>query len=161
MSLALIPRNRSRRLGWPANFVAAREADRLFGDVFGALGRTPSAVAAENPRGFVPTLDVSESDDGYTVSAELPGVKQEDLEILLENNVLTLKGEKKDGREDEEEGVRRSEMRFGSFERRVAFRGPIAEDEVKARFADGLLTIAIPKPPEARPRVRTVPVESA
>ena len=164
MSLTLIPRNsrtRSRPLGWPVNVVAAREADRLFGDFFGAPGRMPSAFAGEPSRGFVPKLDVSESDDGYTVTAELPGVKQEDLEVLLENNVLTLKGEKRDGRESEEEGVRRSEMRFGSFERRVAFRGPIAEDEVKARFADGLLTIAIPKPPEARPRVRTVPVETA
>ena len=170
MSLTLIPRNprdprdprtRLRQRGWPVNFVAAREADRLFGEFFGAPGRPPSPFAAEQPRGFVPKLDVSESDDGYTVTAELPGVKQEDLEVLLEDNVLTLKGEKRDGRESEEEGARRSEMRFGSFERRVAFRSPIAEDEVKARFADGLLTIAIPKPPEERPKVRAVPVETA
>ena len=52
-------------------------------------------------------------------------------------------------------------MRFGSFERRVAFRAPIVEDEVVARYADGLLTITVPKPPEERPKVRTVPVEAS
>jgi HSP20 family protein len=113
------------------------------------------------PRGFVPKLEIAESDEAYTVSAELPGVKQDDLEVVIEDNVLTLKGEKKNERESEEDGVRRSELSFGSFERRVAFRSPIDEDAVKASYVDGLLTITIPKPEEARPKVRTVPVETA
>lgn len=179
MSLTLIPRVRTSRgfnlrnvagyagnAGWPvglpAHLIAARQRDRLFGDFFEAIGTTVKAQGAETPRGFVPKLAVSESDDGYTVSAELPGVKLEDLEIVLEDNVLTLKGHKKDGREDDEKtAAGRSEQQFGSFERRVTFRAPIADDEVKARYADGLLTISVPKPPEARPKVRTVPVETA
>ena len=161
MSLAFIPRaiaprNRSLYRG----VASAREADRLFGDFFG-LPVPASPFLAEKAQGFVPKLDITESDEGYTVSAELPGVKQEDLEVVFEDNVLTLKGEKKNGAEAEENGVRRSELRFGSFERRVAFRSPIAEDDVTARYADGLLTIAVPKPPEERPKVRTVPVETS
>ena len=149
MSLTLIPRVGQR--------------DRLFGDFFEAMGTVPQARRQRAPWGFVPKLDVAESDDGYTVSAELPGVKLEDLEIVLEDNVLTLKGQKKNASEeaDEKKGSRPSEIRSGYFERRVAFRVPIAEDEVKARYADGLLTISIPKPPEARPKVWTVPVETA
>ncbi len=153
--------NPSRHLGWPAHSAASRQADRLLGDFFGSFAAMPSASVPEKPRGFVPKLDVSESAEAYTVLAELPGVKQEDVEIVIEDNVLTLKGEKKNAGEAEESGARRREMRFGSFERRVAFRGPIAEDDVTARYADGLLTIVIPKPPEARPKVRTVPVQGA
>ena len=116
--------------------------------------------------GFVPRIDLTESDESYTLSAELPGVKRDDLEIVIEDKVLTLKGEKKaakDTREDDEKGarLRRRETRFGSFERRIAFREPIAEDEIKARYVDGVLSITIPKPPEARSKVRTVPVEAA
>jgi HSP20 family protein len=160
VSLVRIPRDRSRYVAWPS-VSNPREVDRLFGDFFGAFGpSTPPAVAKE-PRGFVPKLAVSESDEAYTVSAELPGVKREDLEIVIEDKVLTLKGEKKAGRKSEEDGVRRSELRFGSFERRVAFRSPIDEDAVTAHYADGLLTITVPKPEEARPKVRTVPVETS
>ena len=169
MSLAHYPRSLQRsqaRRGWPSNLFTVREADRLFGDFFlgqGALGTAPSPLVARKATGFVPTLDISESAEAFQVSAELPGVRQEDLEIVLEDNVLTLKGEKKAAQEGEEKsgGVRRSEMRFGSFERRITFRSPIAEDDVKARYVDGVLTITLPKPEEARPKVRTVPVESA
>jgi HSP20 family protein len=167
MSLAINPRSLQRgqaRLRWPSNLVAPREADRLFGDLFrgfGALDSAPSPFVAQKPAGFVPSIDITESEEAFQVSAELPGVKQEDLEIVVEDNVLMLKGEKKDAQESDEKGVRRSEMRFGSFERRVAFRSPISEDDIKARYVDGLLTITIPKPEEARPKVRTVPVESA
>jgi HSP20 family protein len=161
MSQSLIPRNRVRYRGMPANFVAAREADRLFEDLLRPTRTAPAHFAASDGHAFVPKLDLSESDEAYTVSAELPGVKQGDFEVVLEDNVLTLKGEKKSGQEGEETGVRRSEMRFGSFERRVAFRNPIAEDDVKARYVDGLLAITIPKPLEERPKVRTVPIENA
>jgi HSP20 family protein len=160
MSLVRIPRDRSRYVAWP-NISNAREVDRLFGDFFGGFGQSAPPEVAKAPQGFVPRVAVSESDEAYTVSAELPGVKHEDLEIVIEGKVLTLKGEKKDGRGPEEDGIRRSELSFGSFERRIAFRSPIDEDAVKAHYADGLLTITIPKPEEARPKIRTVPVETA
>ena len=161
MSLSIIPRGRAGYRGRPAHFVGTGEVDRFFEDFFGPSRAIPTLGAASKRHGFVPKLDVSESDEAYTVSAELPGVAREDFEVVLEDNVLTLKGEKKSDEGSEENGVRRSEMRFGSFERRVAFRNPIAEDDVKARYVDGLLTITIPKPPEERPKVRTVPIENA
>ena len=97
MSLVRIPRDRSRYVAWP-NTSDAREVDRLFGDFFGAFGPTAGPTVAKPPQGFVPKLAVSESDEAYTVSAELPGVKRQNLEIVIEDKVLTLKGEKKDGR---------------------------------------------------------------
>ena len=169
MSLARIPRDRARYLAWP-NSPNARDVDRLdrlFGNFVGSLGTSALPRTPETPRGFVPKLEISESDAAYTVSAELPGVKEKDVEVVLEDNVLTLKGEKKNGQsgpkpeESENRAVRRSELRFGSFERRVAFRSEIDEDEVKARYTDGVLTVTLPKAEEARPKVRTVPVETA
>jgi HSP20 family protein len=161
MSLSIIPRGRAGYRGRPAHFVRTGEVDRFFEDFFGPSRATPAQSAAGERHGFVPKLDVSESDEAYTVSAELPGVARGDFEVVLEDNVLTLKGEKKSDEDSEENGARRSEMRFGSFERRVAFRNPIAEDDVKARYVDGLLAITIPKPLEERPKVRTVPIENA
>jgi HSP20 family protein len=172
MSLARIPRDRARYLAWP-NSPNARDVDRLFGNFVGSLGTSALSRAPQAPQGFVPKLEISESDAAYTVSAELPGVKEKDVEVVLEDNVLTLKGEKKNGQsgpkseesekpeESENRAVRRSELRFGSFERRVAFRSEIDEDEVKARYTDGVLTVTLPKAEEARPKVRTVPVETA
>ena len=136
------------------------DVDSLFDEFWRGFG-TPSPFVAERGVYFVPQLDVSETEDAYRISAELPGLEEKDFEIVLEDNVLTLKGEKHDRHESEEGGTRRTETRHGAFERRIRFDGEIDQDAVKASYKHGILTVTVPKPEEAKPHVRSIPVESA
>ena len=156
MAFAMIPRKRGSDT--LANW---RDADRLFDDFFGRKGIGPSHFVGEARNGFVPRIDVTESDDAYTVTAELPGLSNEDFEVELEDGVLTLKGEKKTRVEANDDGVRRVETHAGSFERRIRFREPIVETDVTARTRDGVLTVRVPRQEQCRPEARTVPVETS
>ena len=95
--------------------------------------------------GFVPAVEVSESDGSILVTAELPGLKREDVEIELENNVLTLRGEKKEEREDSAKDMYVYERSYGSFQRCFTLPTAVKEEEVKAEFTDGVLKITLPK----------------
>lgn len=154
MSFAIIPR--SRALG--ANRLhSASIFDAFWNDLAGA----PRWVAAPRPSRFVPRIDVSETDDAYRVEVELPGVESSNIEVIAEDEVLTLKGEKKRSEEGETEGAGRSESLYGSFERRLRFPHAIPEEGVKAVYKNGVLTVSFPKPVEARPQERLIPVETA
>lgn len=100
-----------------------------------------------------PAVNVEESKDGLSLSAELPGMNLEDIEIEVENNVLTLRGEKK---EEKEEGDERRyhlwERRYGSFERSFTLPRTVKSDGITARFKDGILQVTMPKAPEAKSR---------
>jgi HSP20 family protein len=100
---------------------------------------------------FGVALDVVEEDKAYTVKASLAGVKPEDIEVTLDNNVLTIKGEAKEDKTIDKESYHLRERRFGSFLRRVAL--PLAADveKVVATCADGVLTVQVPKSPQATP----------
>jgi len=123
-----------------------------------------SDVAASS---FVPRIDAIEDASSFRVTAELPGVADEDLSVEVEDGVLTLRGEKKSTVETPEgEGsdgarYRRIESSFGRFERKLRFGVPIDEANVTASSKNGILTIVIPKLAEARPSVRSIPVERA
>jgi HSP20 family protein len=97
---------------------------------------------------FGVSLDVAEEDKAYTVKASLPGVKPEDVEVTLANNVLTIKGEAKEDKTIDKDNYHLRERRFGSFLRRVAL--PLAADaeKVEATCKDGVLTVQVPKSPE-------------
>ena len=156
MAFAMVPRKRvsDTQLG-------RRDADRLFDDFFRWPVKDPSVFVGETRRVFVPQIDVTESEEAYTVTAELPGLSNENFEVELEDGVLTLKGEKKSHHEENEDGVRRVESRSGQFERRIRFNAPIVADDVSARYTAGVLTITVPRQEESRPAVRTVPIEHA
>ena len=156
MSLGtLIPRHAVRAKAWPT-----RDADRLFDELWSGFHRAPSAVVGGRVASFVPQLDVVENDDEYRVTAELPGLDREDFEVVLEDNVLTLKGEKKSHHEEEGAKYRRAESHRGEFVRRLKFSAPIDGENVKAAYKNGVLTVTIPKPEEARPQTRTIPIET-
>lgn len=112
----------------------------LFGDIWGGQ------------RSFVPAVDVHELDEVYEVTAELPGLTKKDVNVTLENNVLTISGERRSEREDKEGTVRRTERVYGSFSRSFSLPRPVDGDNVKASFKDGILTLTVPKAAEARPR---------
>ena len=100
--------------------------------------------------GFVPAVEISETDGNFLVSAELPGLNREDVDIELENNVLTLRGEKKEERQSSEKDMYVYERSYGFFQRSFSLPTAVKEDEVKAEFADGVLRITLPKTEQAK-----------
>lgn len=98
---------------------------------------------------FSPRVAVSETDTAYTVSAELPGMEERDLQIMLADGMLTLKGET---REEQREGLRRREMSYNCFRRTFAIPDQVDQDRIAADFDDGVLTVVLPKRPEGRPK---------
>ena len=106
-------------------------------------------------RSFVPTLDVVERADAYLISAELPGVDSSAVEISFENNTLTLRGTKQpwiQPQQNEELRVYTAERLSGTFERAVRLPEYVEGDKIEAAYANGVLTITVPKAQAARPR---------
>jgi HSP20 family protein len=103
-------------------------------------------------RGFAPAVDVAESTDEYVVTAELAGAKPEDVTVELHEGVLTIRGEKRCERDERKEHSRYVERTFGSFSRSFSLPQNADGEKVQASFADGVLTLRIPKREEAKPR---------
>ena|SRR6056297_184154 len=122
------------------------EVERMLRQAFGDRD-VPSSAGA-----FTPALDVEETEDHFVLHIELPGVAAEDVEVSLEENVLTVSGERGFYREKDAEGFRRIERHFGRFHRAVRLPDRVAGDKVEATYKDGMLTISVPKAEEAKPR---------
>ena len=122
-----------------------REFDRMFRD-FGT--NLPAAFGATGGAQLAPLIDISESDDGIDITAELPGVDEDDVDITLTDRLLTIKGEKKAETEKKEKDYHLVERSYGSFRRSVTL--PFAADPnaVEASFEKGVLKIHLPKPKE-------------
>ena len=115
-------------------------------------------TTAQNGKNFVPALDLSETGEGYLVEAALPGVKPEDVEITVENNVLTIKGETRQETDSKERNFHRLERRFGSFQRTIGLPTTVKADAIKAELTNGVLRLEIPKAEEVKPRKISVNV---
>lgn len=101
---------------------------------------------------WLPACDVFEDKDAVKIVAEVPGVRPEDVKISLENNLLTVRGEKKQQAEETSERVHRYERSYGTFERTFALPTTVDPDKIAANYEHGILTISIPKAERARPR---------
>lgn len=104
------------------------------------------------PRSWGLAVDVAENNESYVVRASLPGVNPDDLEITLEDNVLTLRGEMKADETFSDEQYHLRERRFGSFGRRVRFPMAVNADAVEASYENGVLTLTVPKAEEVKPK---------
>ena len=102
-----------------------------------------------------PSLEVKESDDQVTITAELPGLNEKDVELSVHDGVLTLRGEKKSEHQDKDRGW--SELHYGSFERSIALPDGADDGKCEAAFRDGVLTVRMPISQEAR-RSRRIPI---
>lgn len=131
---------------------------RLLDQPFGFLGTAPFGEL-EGDLTWRPVADVSQTRDGFTVKVELPGMKQEEIQINVEGNVLTVKGERKQEAETSEDGYVRTERVYGSFERSFALPTSVDLEAARASYRDGLLEIRLPKKEEAKPK--TVKIETA
>jgi len=101
---------------------------------------------------WAPALDIYEDKDALIVTAEIPGMKKEDIDISLQDGVLTVSGERKNEKKYEGSETSRSERFFGRFQRSVSLPKKVDADHVKASYKDGILTINLPKAAEAKPR---------
>ena len=115
-------------------------------------------AAGQGGKNFVPALDLSETAEGYLVEAALPGLKPEDVEITVENNVLTIKGETRQEVDDQKRNFHRIERRFGSFQRTIGLPTTVKADAIQASLTNGVLRLEIPKAEEVKPRKISVNV---
>jgi HSP20 family protein len=122
------------------------EVERMFRSALGDRGTATAAGA------FTPALDVEETDEGFTLHVELPGVVVDEVEVSLEENVLTVAGERRFYDEKDADGFRRIERHFGRFHRAVRLPDRVDADGVEATYHDGMLTIHVPKAEESKPR---------
>jgi len=127
------------------------EVDRVFDNFFGrrTVGAFPSFGFEELARPFssavMPNVDVKEADSSLVITAELPGMEDQDVEISVREGVLTLKGEKKEETSEEKEDVHITERRYGSFRRTFRLPEGAEEDKITAAFDKGVLTVIVPK----------------
>jgi len=102
--------------------------------------------------GWLPALDAHEDKESFTVQVELPGFKREDIQVSLQDGVLTISGERKEEKVSKETEVHRQERYYGKFARALTLPTAVAADKVKAAYKDGVLTVTLPKAEEAKPK---------
>lgn len=130
---------------------ARREMERVFDSLHDWTGLRGAGV--------FPPINVSEDSDSVFVRAELPGIKSDELEISMENDTLTIAGERKPPVEDNDKvSHHRREREWGAFRRSLSLPARVDADGVRARYRDGILTVTLPKAAEARPRQIAVQV---
>lgn len=116
--------------------------NRMFEQMFGDLARMPRRQM-EGVAGWAPAIDVTTKDGDLIIRAELPGVKQEDVDITLQDGVLTISGERKAEQEEERGGYYIRERRYGSFSRSLTLPQGTDESKVRARYEDGVLEVTV------------------
>ena len=139
-----------------------RESSSLQNDMnrlFNTFFATPTAGNGAVRR-WIPAMDVVETDDHFVLKADLPGLTEEDVNIDVDDNVLTVSGERKAQHEDKREGYVRVERSYGSFRRSLTLPEGVDADAVTASFARGVLEISIPKPEQRKPRRVAIQVGS-
>lgn len=132
--------------------------NQLFNDTF---SRAYGGDDQVTPRNWAPPVDIYETDEGLVLQAELPGINPDDVEIRVEDNTLYLKGERKFEKEIKEENLHRVERSYGTFTRSFALPSSIDASKVKAEYKNGILTLAMPKHEEAKPKTIKINVAKA
>lgn len=126
-------------------FSLQHDMNQLFDEFFGGLGLMPARGVSEPLAMFSPRLDCSETEKEIKVTAELPGLTEKDVEITLEENTLTIKGEKKAEQEGKTAHSYRIERTYGTFKRVIPLNAKIRDDGVKAGMKNGVLTVTLTK----------------
>jgi len=130
------------------------EMNRLFNTFFDTSTTPGSAPTAT--RRWIPAMDLVETDEDFVLRADLPGLSEDDVNIELEDNVLTISGQRKAEHEERKEGYYRMERSSGSFSRSLTLPEGVDPDKVEANFARGVLEVRIPKPEQRKPRKVTI-----
>jgi HSP20 family protein len=121
--------------------------NRLFRESYGPEGREELTTSS-----FAPPVDVYEDEHNVTLKIEVPGIDEKDIDVRIENNVLTVHGERKFEKEEKEENFRRVERQYGSFTRTFTLPTTVDAEKVSANYEKGILKIVLPKKAEAKPK---------
>lgn len=147
-----------------------RDIDRLYDDFGVGFLRTPFRRFAsdlmpswgrEMTFAMAPAVDISDSENAYEVTAEMPGIDEKNIEVRVANGVLTIKGEKQDEKEEKKKDYYLRERSFGSFERAFQLPDGVDTDKIEANFKKGILTVTLPKRLEAQKAAKTINVKAA
>ena len=141
-----------------------KEIDRIFDDFSEGLNwPTGFAPAKGGEPTLAPRLDVAETDKSYEISVELPGVEEKDLELAVDDGVLSVKGEKRYEKEekDKKKNVIRVERAYGAFQRSLSLPSEVDERKISAAFANGVLKVVVPKKEGAKPTARKIAISAS
>jgi HSP20 family protein len=137
-----------------------RQVNRLFDDVFRGFDSPLSTFASPSSfSGRWPSVEISDGEKEIRITAEVPGLKEKDIEVLLEDGVLTLRGEKRSETEDKDRQF--SERFYGRFERRIPLGYEVDDDKVSADFKNGVLTVSLPKTERAQAKAKRIAITAA
>lgn len=138
-----------------------RQMNSLFDDFFTGFDVAPRGLASGKFGSFMPSLDVKESDKEFTIRAELPGVEEKDIEVTVTDEAVTIKGEKKEEKEDKGKNYYYMERSYGSFNRVIPLSTETDANKAEAGFKNGVLNITIPKSQSAKAKGTKVPIKAA
>ena len=134
----------------PSGLFGLQRLNRFLDEAFSGMP-SPEQGSVITSAWFAPT-DVSEDSNGIQISMELPGVEPDDVRLSLENNILTIRGEKRHQAEQKNERVHRYERTYGTFERTFMLPSTVDSEQIEARYENGVLLITVPKAERAKPR---------
>ena len=147
-----------------------REIDHLFDDFGWGIARRPASRTpfdvepfwrGELSFGKAPAVDIVEKEKEYEITAELPGLDENNVEVKFADGLLTIKGEKREEKEERKKDYYLSERRFGSFQRSFQLPDGVDADKIEARFKNGVLTVTLPKSPEAQRKEKKIAIKKA
>jgi HSP20 family protein len=152
---------------WQPFEALRNQVDRLFHDFQTGFLQAPSYRSLLDMEPFwrrdlgfnvTPAIDIVEKEKAFEITAELPGLDAKNIDLQLSDNVLTIKGEKQEEKEEKTGDRYVSERRYGSFRRSLEVPGSVDVDKIEANFKNGLLIVSMPKSPEAQKKQKTIPV---
>ena len=143
--MSYLPRLRSKS-------ESIRTRDSIFDDLFNELYSLPTSFLSKSGMDLSPRIDISETDGEYKIEAELPGISQKEIDVKIDNNILTIKGKKEDIKEEKEKNYHLRERYYGAFQRSISLPNNIEPEKIKARFENGVLNISVPKSDKRTPK---------
>lgn len=152
---------------WPSIESLRKEIDQVFEDFGRNLWRSPFRTLGEfepfwsSKLAAAPAVDIAEGEKAYEVTAELPGMDEKNIEVKVVDGGLTIKGEKKDEREEKKKDYYLSERSYGSFDRYFRLPESVDADKIEASFKNGVLTVTLPKKAEAQKPAKKIEVKAA
>ncbi len=143
--MAYLPKLRSKS-------ESIRTRDSVFDDLFNELYSLPTSFLSKSGVDLSPRIDISETDSEYKIEAELPGINQKEIDVKIDNNILTIKGKKEDIKEEKEKNYHLRERYYGAFQRSISLPNNIEPEKIKASFENGVLNISVPKNDKRTPK---------
>ena len=126
--------------------------DSIFDDLFNEIYSLPTSFLSKSGMDLSPRIDISETDAAYKIEAELPGINQKEIDVKIDNNILTIKGKKEDIKEEKEKNYHLRERYYGAFQRSISLPNNIEPEKIKASFENGVLNISVPKNDKRTPK---------